>query len=165
MGFVLVDGYDRYRMYLKDALDKLGVDINVFRVGAYKSAVETYTRTNMSPEDREESRAYLTALWTSYQDARDAGAQACRPDALAKYVDTFAKTVPAAGGDAAAGRAAGGPRHRASRRASRSSSASSSSSVRTTTTDPSARCRRRGLRCASRTRDKKLTPTASRGSA
>ena len=44
MGFVLIDGYDRYRMYLKDALDKLGVDINVFRVGAYKSAVEDYTR-------------------------------------------------------------------------------------------------------------------------
>jgi protease-4 len=35
MGFVLLDGYDRYRMYLKDALDKLSVDINVFRVGAY----------------------------------------------------------------------------------------------------------------------------------
>ncbi len=79
MGFVLIDGYDRYRTYLKDALDKLGVDINVFRVGAYKSAVETYTRTNMSPEDREESRAYLTALWSSYQDGRHAGAQACRP--------------------------------------------------------------------------------------
>ena len=33
MGFVLVQGYDRYRTYFKDALDKLGVDINVFRVG------------------------------------------------------------------------------------------------------------------------------------
>src|SRR5580693_7007692 len=59
MGFVLLDGYDRYRTYFKDVLDKLGVDINVFRVGEFKSAVETYTRTNMSPEDREESRAYL----------------------------------------------------------------------------------------------------------
>src|SRR5215469_9690150 len=49
MGFVLIDGYDRFRTYLKDALDKLGVDINVFRVGAFKSAVETFTRNNMSP--------------------------------------------------------------------------------------------------------------------
>ncbi|TLY61181.1 MAG: signal peptide peptidase SppA, partial [Gammaproteobacteria bacterium] len=57
LGFVLLDGYDRYRMFFKEALDKLGVDINVFRVGAFKSAVETYTRTDMSPEDREESRA------------------------------------------------------------------------------------------------------------
>ena len=76
MGFVLVQGYDRYRIYLKDALDKLGVDINVFRVGAFKSAVETYTRTSMSPEDREESRVYLTALWNTYQERGHARAQA-----------------------------------------------------------------------------------------
>ena len=100
MGFVLIDGYDRYRTYLKEALDKLGVDINVFRVGTYKSAVETYTRTNMSPEDREESRAYLGALWSSYQEAMTR-ARKLPADALAKYVDTLARTVPAAGGDAA----------------------------------------------------------------
>src|SRR6185437_1127828 len=69
MGFVLIDGYARYRMFFKQALDKLGVDINVFRVGAYKSAVEEYTRTDMSPEDKQESNAYLGALWTSYQAA------------------------------------------------------------------------------------------------
>ena len=100
MGFVLVQGYDRYRPYLKDVLDKLGVDINVFRVGAFKSAVETFTRTSMSPEDREESRAYLTALWDSYQEAVTK-ARKLPPDALAKYVDTFLQTVPAAKGDAA----------------------------------------------------------------
>jgi protease-4 len=100
MGFVLVQGYDRYRTYLKDALDKLGVDINVFRVGAFKSAVETYTRTSMSPEDREESRVYLTALWNTYQD-EVTRARKLAPDALAKYVDTFMQTVPAAKGDAA----------------------------------------------------------------
>jgi protease-4 len=100
MGFVLIDGYDRYRMYLKEALDKLGVEINVFRVGAFKSAVETFTRTNMSAEDREESRSYLTALWSSYQEAVTR-ARKLQPDALARYVDTLSKTVPAAGGDAA----------------------------------------------------------------
>ncbi len=99
-GFVLIDGYDRYRLYLKEALDKLGVDINVFRVGAFKSAVETYTRTNMSPEDREESRAYLGALWTSYQEAITR-ARKLAPDAVAKYVSSLAQTVPAAGGNAA----------------------------------------------------------------
>jgi protease IV len=100
MGFVLVQGYDRYRTYLKDALDKLGVDINVFRVGTFKSAVETFTRTNMSPEDREESRTYLTALWNAYQE-EVTKARKLPPDALSKYVDTFMQTVPAAKGDAA----------------------------------------------------------------
>jgi protease-4 len=100
MGFVLIEGYDRYRMYLKDALDKLGVEINVFRVGAFKSAVETYTRTNMSAEDREESRTYLGALWNSYQESVTR-ARKLPPDALTKYVGSLSKTVPAAGGDAA----------------------------------------------------------------
>lgn len=100
MGFVLIDGYDRYRTYLKDALDKLGVEINVFRVGTYKSAVETFTRTNMSPEDREESRAYLGAMWNSYQEAVTR-ARKLPADAVEKYVDGLAKSVPAASGDAA----------------------------------------------------------------
>jgi protease-4 len=100
MGFVLLTGYDRYPTYLKGALDKLAVDINVFRVGAFKSAVEPFTRTSMSPEDREESLSYLKALWSSYQEAVTR-ARKLPSDALAKYVETFAKTVPAAGGDAA----------------------------------------------------------------
>ncbi len=100
LGFVLLDGYDRYRMFFKEALDKLGVDINVFRVGAFKSAVETYTRTDMSPEDREESRAYLNSLWSSYQEAM-ARARKLPPDALSKYVASLSKSVPAAGGNAA----------------------------------------------------------------
>ncbi|MDB6089780.1 MAG: hypothetical protein JWN85_2564 [Gammaproteobacteria bacterium] len=100
MGFVLIDGYSRYRMYYKEALDKLGVDINVFRVGAYKSAVESYTRTDMSPEDRQESSTYLNALWSSYQEAITR-ARKLPPDALGKYVSTLSKTVPAAGGNAA----------------------------------------------------------------
>ena len=100
MGFVLVDGYARYRMFYKEALDKLGVDINVFRVGAYKSAVEEYTRSDMSPEDKEESSSYLGALWTTYQDAVTR-ARKLPPDALSKYVNTLSKTVPAAGGNAA----------------------------------------------------------------
>ena len=99
MGFVLIDGYARYRMFFKEALDKLGVDINVFRVGAYKSAVEEYTRTDMSPEDKQESNAYLGALWTSYQEAVTR-ARKLPPDALSKYVNTLAKAVPAAAGNA-----------------------------------------------------------------
>ena len=55
LGFVAIDGYDRYRTYYKDLFDKLGVEVNLFRVGAYKSAAEVYVRNDMSPQDREES--------------------------------------------------------------------------------------------------------------
>jgi protease-4 len=100
LGFVLLDGYGRYRMFFKEALDKVGVDINVFRVGAFKSAVEAYTRTDMSPEDKEESLAYLNALWNNYQ-ASVTRARKLPSDAVSKYVNTLSKTVPAAGGNAA----------------------------------------------------------------
>ncbi len=100
LGFVLIDGYDRYRMFFKQALDKLGVDINVFRVGAFKSAVEEYTRTDMSPEDKQESEAYLKAMWTTYQAAMTR-ARKLPPDAVSSYVNTLAKNVAAHGGNAA----------------------------------------------------------------
>lgn len=100
LGFVLLDGYGRYRMFFKDVLDKVGVDINVFRVGAFKSAVEAYTRTDMSPEDKEESLAYLNALWNNYQ-AATTRARKLPGDAITTYVNTLSKKVPAAGGNAA----------------------------------------------------------------
>jgi len=100
MGFVLIDGYDRYRMFYKDAIDKLALNVNVFRVGAYKSAVEVFTRNDMSAEDREESLGYLNALWATYQD-EVARARKLSPAAIADYVATLPAAVSAAGGDAA----------------------------------------------------------------
>ena len=99
MGFVLIDGYDGYHMYFKDALDKLDVDVNVFRVGAFKSAVEVYTRNDMSEDARQNALGYLTALWTSYQGATTQ-ARKLPADAVATYAAELSKTIPAAGGDA-----------------------------------------------------------------
>jgi protease-4 len=99
-GFVLIEGYGRYRQYYKNLLDKLSVDMNVFRVGAYKSAVETYTRTDMSAEDREESSAYLESLWRSYQQSVTA-ARKLPAEAVSQYVASLAETVKVAKGDAA----------------------------------------------------------------
>ena len=100
LGDVLVEGYSRYRWYYKEILDKLNVDINVFRVGKYKSAVEDYTRTGMSAEDREESQAYLNALWTAYQKSVDA-ARRLPAGGVAAYIDTLPQAAVAAKGDAA----------------------------------------------------------------
>lgn len=100
IGFVLLDGYERYRMYYKDLLEKIGVDMNVFRVGAYKSAVEVYTRKDMSPEDREESLQYLNALWTNYRNVV-AKARGLAAADLDKYAASFALVTREAKGDTA----------------------------------------------------------------
>lgn len=99
-GSVVIDGFERYRTYLKGALDKLSVDMHLFRVGMYKSAAETYTRTDMSKEDREESLAYLNALWNGYQAAVGSARQ-LSPSAVGTYANSFVTRVREAKGDAA----------------------------------------------------------------
>lgn len=66
-GWLLLDGYGRYQLYFKSALDKLAISQHVFRVGTYKSAVEPYMRDNMSPEAKEANIAWLNDLWTQYK--------------------------------------------------------------------------------------------------
>jgi protease-4 len=100
MGLVAIDGYERYRTYYKELLDKIGVEVNLFRVGAYKSAAEVYVRTDMSPEDREESLAYLNALWLSYRTAV-AEARGLTPTDISDYVNNLVPAMLAAKGDAA----------------------------------------------------------------
>ena len=100
MGMVVLEGYERYRNYYKDALDTLGIDVNVFRVGTYKSAVEPYLRNDMSPEDREASQVFVNSLWESYITAV-AAARDLPQESLRSYVDTFSPVVKAAKGDTA----------------------------------------------------------------
>lgn len=99
-GMVLLDGYGRYGTYLKGAIDKLSIDVHVFRVGRYKSAVEPYTRSDMSADDREEARAYLGGLWQGYLTAV-AAARGIEPAALKDYADKFVPAVEAVQGDTA----------------------------------------------------------------
>jgi protease-4 len=50
-------------MFYKNLLDKLGVEVQVFKVGTYKSAVEPYTKTEMSDANREQLDALLGSIW------------------------------------------------------------------------------------------------------
>jgi protease-4 len=98
LGLVILEGYERYRNYYKAALDKLGVDVHVYRVGSFKSAVEPFLRQDMSPEDREASLAYLGALWDNYRTVV-AQARGLEPDAITRYANDIGATAVAARGD------------------------------------------------------------------
>lgn len=52
-------------MFLKDFLAKIGVKMQIFRVGTYKSAVEPMMSTEMSPANREQTQAFLESTWKS----------------------------------------------------------------------------------------------------
>src|SRR6202030_152953 len=66
LGLVYIDAFSYYRMFLKDAIDKLGVDVNVFRAGTFKSYTDQFSRSDMAPSEREESSVWLEALWKAY---------------------------------------------------------------------------------------------------
>ncbi|VAW33838.1 Signal peptide peptidase SppA (protease 4) [hydrothermal vent metagenome] len=65
-GFMFFQGYGSYRNYFKDGLDKLGVDVHLFRVGEYKSAAEPFIRNNMSDEAKDSALHYMNDLWDTY---------------------------------------------------------------------------------------------------
>ena len=100
MGLVAIEGYERYRTFYKDLFDKLGVEMHLFRVGAYKSAAEVYVRNDMSAEDREESLAYLSALWLSYRTSV-AEARGLKADDISAFVANSVPALLAAKGDSA----------------------------------------------------------------
>ena len=67
-GSMILDGYGRYQMYYKSALDKLLITQHVFRVGTYKSAVEPYLRDDMSEAAKEANKLWLNDLWRQYKE-------------------------------------------------------------------------------------------------
>lgn len=98
MGGVLVAGPGGNNLYFKNLLDKLGVTANVYKVGTYKAAVEPVTRSDMSPEARENLQSVYDAMWESWRE--EVGR--VRPKAqVAAYTADPAGMIAAAGGDLA----------------------------------------------------------------
>ena len=64
-GMVDWHGMASQTIYFKDLLAQVGVEMEVFKVGTYKSAVEPYTSMEMSQENREQITAYTSSIWNS----------------------------------------------------------------------------------------------------
>ena len=71
-GAVIIEGYGAYRNYYAEAIEKLSISWNVFKVGTHKSFVEPYTRNDMSEEDKGQRLALMDALWTNYKNEVEA---------------------------------------------------------------------------------------------
>src|ERR1700676_1359151 len=100
LGLVYVDGFSYYRLFLKDAIDKLGVDVNVFRAGTFKSYTDQFSRSDMAPSEREESSVWLDSLWNAYQQDVTR-ARSLPAGALNQFVTDEPAALAAVNGDAA----------------------------------------------------------------
>jgi protease-4 len=66
MGAVLVTGFGLYRHYMEEGLDKLDVNVHVFRVGEFKDFIEPFIRNEMSQASRQHNMRWLHELWGVY---------------------------------------------------------------------------------------------------
>lgn len=62
-GMLELKGLNAELLFLKNTFDKIGVDMQVVKVGSFKSAVEPYINTKMSDENRLQVSAYLSSIW------------------------------------------------------------------------------------------------------
>ncbi len=100
MGGVDLHGFGVYRLYFREALDKLQVTYNIFRVGEYKSALEPFTRDDMSEADRLQNEVWLGALWSLYSEDIAREREISR-SSIRRYTDAIDLRLQEVGGDTA----------------------------------------------------------------
>ncbi len=98
LGGVLLTGPGGSSLYFKNALEKLNIDVNVFKVGTYKAAVEPFTLARSSPEARAANQALVDSLWASFRT----DVKAARPAAdITAFIAQLPQRLGASGGDQA----------------------------------------------------------------
>lgn len=98
MGQVLIPGYSIRQLYFKELLDKLNVNVHVFRVGKYKEFVEPYTRDDMSESAEEANLALVETLWQHYgEEIR--GNRELDGERFERYTQSYATAVQETAGD------------------------------------------------------------------
>lgn len=88
-GAVSWNGLTAQKMYYTRLYEKLGIEMQILKVGTFKSAVEPYFRTSMSSEDRLQTMQYMNGIWDEYkaQVSKARNIPADQLDALAdKYM-------------------------------------------------------------------------------
>lgn len=65
-GINMFTGLSSQMIFLKDLLDRLGVNIQLIRHGKYKSAGEMFIRSTSSKENMEQNKAMVDSMWESW---------------------------------------------------------------------------------------------------
>ena len=82
------NGLSAQKMYFTRAMEKLGLEMQILKVGTFKSAVEPYFRTSMSDADRLQTQQFLDGIWDEYKTAVGASRH-LTPEQLDALADRF----------------------------------------------------------------------------
>lgn len=99
MGMVMIEGFGRHRNYYRDALDKVGVTVNLMKVGTYKSFAEPYIGNGPSQAAQEADSFLYNALWANYTGEVEK-ARKLPAGSLAKGIEELPQRMAAANGNA-----------------------------------------------------------------
>ena len=93
-GTIAWQGLASQTIFFKDLLKKIGVEMEIFKVGTYKSAVEPFIATEMSEANREQITAFLNSTWNRLLEDISAS-RGISEDDLNKCADDFMMFSPA----------------------------------------------------------------------
>lgn len=100
LGGVALEGYGSYRNYFREALEKVSVNMHVFRAGENKSAVEPFLRDDMSDVEKAVTNRWLRDLWSQYTTTVEQQRK-LEAGAVDAYINQFAARLAAQSGDTA----------------------------------------------------------------
>lgn len=87
------NGLSAQKTYYKRLLDKLGIEMQILKVGTFKSAVEPYFRTSMSEADRLQTEQYINGIWSEMKTAV-AESRHISVEQLDQYADEYMGLQP-----------------------------------------------------------------------
>lgn len=93
VGDLAWDGMSAQKQYLTRLLEKIGVEMQILKVGTFKSAVEPYFRTSMSDEDRKQTKQYIHGIWDEVKMAV-ANSRSISTEQLDAYADECMSLQP-----------------------------------------------------------------------
>jgi len=89
----MMNGISGQLIFVKDLLDKFGVNMQLIRHGKYKSAGEMFIRSNASPENLEQNKVMINSIWNSYAE-KIASSRGISLEAFNALIDDLALCEP-----------------------------------------------------------------------
>ena len=93
VGTLMWDGLSAQKEYYTRLFEKIGVEMQILKVGTFKSAVEPYFRTSMSEADRKQTEQYIGGIWSEMKAAVGQSRQ-INPEQLHAYADECMSLQP-----------------------------------------------------------------------
>ena len=100
-GLVLLEGFSSQKPFVKQLLEKLDIGVSTFISGKYKSALDTFTRDNLSEEDKLQTSSYLSEVWDSWKEIITKNRNKISDSEIDNYINNLGKLTEEFDGDTA----------------------------------------------------------------